>query len=91
MSTFTDNGEGMDPERARQLRQLMAKKEMQTSAEDERVLSLMMANEFIRLHGGALHISSQKGKGTTVTLNIPASRLLSTLKKSKKSEQQEPA
>jgi signal transduction histidine kinase len=35
-------------------------------------LGLAMADKVARAHGGALHVDSAPGKGTTVTLRIPA-------------------
>ncbi len=38
-------------------------------------LGLPLAKRFAELHGGSLHIASEPGKGTTVTIEIPADRV----------------
>jgi PAS domain S-box-containing protein len=38
-------------------------------------LGLPLARRLAELHGGALHVSSEKGRGTTVTVTLPASRI----------------
>ncbi|MGD9728867.1 MAG: ATP-binding protein, partial [Nitrospiraceae bacterium] len=38
-------------------------------------LGLYLANKLICLHGGALHIESLLGHGTTVTISLPARRV----------------
>jgi two-component system, cell cycle sensor histidine kinase PleC len=40
-------------------------------------LGLPYAKKLIELHGGALHLASEVGKGTTVTIVLPRSRLVS--------------
>jgi signal transduction histidine kinase len=40
-------------------------------------LGLPLAESFTRLHGGTLRIASELGKGTTVTIALPASRMVS--------------
>jgi signal transduction histidine kinase len=42
-------------------------------------LGLPLAKELIRLHEGGLHIDSAPGHGTTVTIRLPATRLLSNI------------
>lgn len=39
-------------------------------------IGLAVADEILRLHGGALEIDSQEGVGTTVTISLPTSALL---------------
>jgi len=39
-------------------------------------LGLPLARSLIELHGGALRIESEKGRGTTVTLTMPADRVI---------------
>jgi len=39
-------------------------------------LGLPLASSLIELHGGSLHIESEKGRGTTVTATVPAERVL---------------
>jgi PAS domain S-box-containing protein len=38
-------------------------------------LGLPLARRMVELHGGSLHVSSEKGHGTTVTITLPASRI----------------
>ena len=40
-------------------------------------LGLPLANSLTRLHGGTLTLESELGKGTTVTVSLPADRILS--------------
>lgn len=39
-------------------------------------LGLPLARSLAELHGGSLHIDSEKGRGTTVTVTLPARRIL---------------
>jgi two-component system, cell cycle sensor histidine kinase PleC len=39
-------------------------------------LGLPLARELAELHGGSLHVDSEKGRGTTVTVALPAARVL---------------
>jgi signal transduction histidine kinase len=39
-------------------------------------LGLPLARELAELHGGSLHVDSEKGRGTTVTVTLPAARVL---------------
>jgi signal transduction histidine kinase len=39
-------------------------------------LGLPLARELVELHGGSLHVDSEKGRGTTVTVTLPAARVL---------------
>ena len=39
-------------------------------------LGLPLADQMIKLHGGSLSLASRRGEGTTVTLRLPATRLL---------------
>ncbi|MBV9552747.1 MAG: PAS domain-containing sensor histidine kinase [Alphaproteobacteria bacterium] len=38
-------------------------------------LGLPLARQLVELHGGTLHLDSEKGRGTTVTVTLPASRV----------------
>ena len=38
-------------------------------------LGLPLVQRMVELHGGSLHVSSEKGRGTTVTVTLPASRI----------------
>ena len=39
-------------------------------------LGLPFARRLAELHGGSLHVASEKGRGTTVTVTLPASRVV---------------
>jgi two-component system cell cycle sensor histidine kinase PleC len=39
-------------------------------------LGLPLARELAELHGGSLNVASEKGHGTTVTVALPAARVL---------------
>jgi signal transduction histidine kinase len=39
-------------------------------------LGLSLARELAELHGGLLHVDSEKGRGTTVTVTLPAVRVM---------------
>jgi PAS domain S-box-containing protein len=39
-------------------------------------LGLPLARRLAELHGGSLHIDSEKGRGTTITVTLPATRVL---------------
>jgi signal transduction histidine kinase len=40
---------------------------------------LPLARRLAELHGGSLHIDSEKGRGTTVTVTLPASRVMADM------------
>jgi two-component system cell cycle sensor histidine kinase PleC len=42
-------------------------------------LGLPLARELAELHGGSLHVDSEKGRGTTVTVALPAARVLTNV------------
>jgi signal transduction histidine kinase len=42
-------------------------------------LGLPLANSLTRLHGGTLTVASAVGKGTTVTITLPADRIVSAV------------
>jgi two-component system cell cycle sensor histidine kinase PleC len=42
-------------------------------------LGLPLARSLVELHGGALEIHSEKGRGTTVTIALPAQRIAPTV------------
>jgi signal transduction histidine kinase len=42
-------------------------------------LGLPLARSLIELHGGALKIDSEKGRGTTVTIALPRQRVIAKI------------
>ena len=40
-------------------------------------LGLPLARKLVELHGGSLTVESEKGRGTTVTVTLPAARVFS--------------
>lgn len=44
-------------------------------------LGLPLAQSLAELHGGSLHVHSEKGRGTTVSVSLPAGRVLADLPK----------
>ena len=47
-----------------------------TRRHDGTGLGLPLARELAALHGGSLRVASEKGHGTTVTVALPAARVL---------------
>jgi signal transduction histidine kinase len=39
-------------------------------------LGLPLADQLVKLHGGSMSLASTRGEGTTVTIQLPASRVL---------------
>lgn len=63
---ITDNGQGMGPEEIEQIFKIDYSTKDTGSG-----LGLFIVKRIIDLHGGFIDIRSQKGKGTTVTLDLP--------------------
>lgn len=71
-----DTGIGMAPEQIPVALKEFGQIENAFSREHDGVgLGLYLANKLICLHGGALHIESLLGHGTTVTISLPARRV----------------
>ena len=69
----TDTGEGMDMEMAR----IALKQYVSTKADYWRHgIGLYICRQIITAHGGDIWIDSEKGRGTTVTVTLPASRIV---------------
>ncbi len=64
--SFRDNGPGIDPE-------LMTKifEPLFTTKQQGVGLGLPMVKQIVELHGGVIHITSEKGQGTCVALRMP--------------------
>jgi len=63
---ITDDGLGMDAEEIGQVFNIEYSTKDTGSG-----LGLFIVKRIIELHGGAIHLHSQRGKGTTVTLDLP--------------------
>lgn len=66
-----DNGVGMDTDF---VRKRLFKPFDTTKGNAGMGIGMYEAREFIRLLGGDIHVQSEPGKGTTITLHIPASQ-----------------
>jgi signal transduction histidine kinase len=67
-----DNGSGIDPEDLpRVFNRFDRVVEAGVRGEAALGLGLPLTQQFIEAHGGTVELESEKGKGTTVTLNIP--------------------
>jgi len=65
-----DNGEGIAPE---DLSHIPAKFFKGSSKRPGSGLGLAICREIVHLHGGALHLTSKRGRGTVVTVEFPSS------------------
>ncbi|MGE5309284.1 MAG: PAS domain S-box protein [Deltaproteobacteria bacterium] len=61
-----DNGVGMDHE---QLQKIF--KPFYTTKSKGTGLGLTVSEQIVKLHGGSIGVSSEKGKGTTITIKLP--------------------
>jgi two-component system cell cycle sensor histidine kinase PleC len=70
-----DTGPGMTPDEIKIALEPFGQVDASHTRQHEGTgLGLPLARRLAELHGGSLHVSSQKGKGTTVTVTLPASR-----------------
>jgi len=76
--TVTDSGEGIPSDKLESICGMLERGE-RLWLSDAHVLGvgLALAQEYIGLHGGELDVKSHYGKGTSVTLHLPKSRLIS--------------
>jgi signal transduction histidine kinase len=73
-----DTGSGMTPEEVEVAMEPFGQVDARLAREHEGTgLGLPLARRLTELHGGTLQIASEKGRGTTVTVTLPASRSLS--------------
>jgi len=73
-----DAGSGMTPEEVEVAMEPFGQVDARLAREHEGTgLGLPLARRLTELHGGSLRIVSEKGCGTTVTVILPASRILS--------------
>ncbi|MGA1868438.1 MAG: MASE3 domain-containing protein [bacterium] len=67
--SFKDNGMGIDKEDLEKVfTPFFTKKSKGTG------LGLTISNELVNIHGGSIGIESEKGKGTTITIDLPTGR-----------------
>ncbi len=66
-----DTGVGIDADNLKKLFIKGGNSTIGTNNERGTGLGLMLCKEFIELHGGHITIESEKGKGTTVLINLP--------------------
>lgn len=72
-----DNGIGIDPAHLDRVTVPFGQVEEAASRQHEGTgLGLAIAKAMVELHGGGLNIESEVGKGTTVSVHLPATRLL---------------
>jgi signal transduction histidine kinase len=75
--TVTDTGIGMKPDEIPDVLRPFSQLESAFSKRhDGTGLGLPLTQSFIRAHGGDMSIESQEGKGTSITLYLPAERLI---------------
>jgi two-component system, cell cycle sensor histidine kinase PleC len=75
----TDTGVGIKPEDLDKVLERFgqARRDIATTQESGTGLGLPIVKGLIELHGGTLNIESEPGRGTTVTVVVPAARVLS--------------
>jgi len=71
----SDTGVGMTPDEIETALEPFGQVDARLAREHEGTgLGLPLARRLTELHGGTLHIESKKGRGTTVTITLPAAR-----------------
>jgi signal transduction histidine kinase len=77
MLSVTDSGIGIPPQKLTQVLEPFVQVESAYSRRHAGTgLGLPLCKAFAELHGGALHLESALGAGTTVTLTLPAERTI---------------
>ncbi|WP_339865552.1 sensor histidine kinase [Paremcibacter congregatus] len=75
--SVVDNGIGIAPHEIPQLLQPFTQSESNMTRECQGTgLGLSLVKKMVELHGGTLHLASELGNGTTVTLTFPAERVI---------------
>jgi PAS domain S-box-containing protein len=75
-----DTGLGMTPDEIEIALEPFGQVDARLAREHEGTgLGLPLARRLAELHGGSLHIDSEKGRGTTVTVTLPASRVMADM------------
>jgi two-component system cell cycle sensor histidine kinase PleC len=73
--TIADTGIGIPADRLRHIGQPFVRAEDQHNRNSDGTgLGLALTNALVALHGGTLAIASEVGRGTTVTVRLPAER-----------------
>jgi signal transduction histidine kinase len=67
----SDNGPGMDPERAANAFDRFAMPGLQPTGDRALSLGLPLAKQFVEAHGGKIDLLSEQGEGTLVTIELP--------------------
>ena len=76
--TVTDNGRGMAPDEIPRALQPFRRIDVDplVRRQEGTGLGLSIVNSFVALHGGVLHVLSTQGTGTSVTVSMPAFRIV---------------
>lgn len=76
--TVTDNGRGMAPDEIPWALQPFRRIDVDPMVrrQEGTGLGLSIVNSFVTLHGGVLHVLSTQGTGTSVTVSMPAFRIV---------------
>ncbi len=75
--TFADNGPGIDPDLQDRLFDPFSQADASLGRKHAGIgLGLPMVRRMIELHGGRIDITSKRGNGTTVSLYLPAARII---------------
>ena len=76
MIEVADEGIGMTPEEVQQALQPYASNSKRARRRQDTGLGLSICKHFAEMHGGRLVIASELGRGTTVTVHLPAERMV---------------
>ena len=76
--TVRDSGVGIAPEELEKVLERFGQARHDIATTDERGtgLGLPIVKGLVELHGGAIHIDSKRGVGTTVTIQLPPERTM---------------
>jgi signal transduction histidine kinase len=73
--TVSDNGAGIAPADQSRVFDRFYRNMVGGEGRDEALgLGLPLAKQFVEAHGGSIHLQSELGQGTTVTIRLPRSR-----------------
>ena len=72
MMKISDEGPGIAPEKLAKIMKLTEEFVIENSSKESGAgLGLMIARQFIKLHGGTFHMHSELGQGTIVSFRVP--------------------